>query len=231
MAPTIVFDVYGTLINTRSVERALGSLVGPKSGVVSELWRQKQLEYSFRRGLMREYRDFSVCTHEALLFACESNGVQLSTLEQEQAMHAYTELEPFDDVKDGLADLLSSKLRLFAFSNGSRTDIEALLRHATLRESFIDVLSVEDVRSFKPDPLVYEYLVKQCGVPAGDIWLVSSNPFDVIGAAHYGLRTVWLRRDPTTIFDPWGVEPDLVLLGLDDIASKIQAAVCNAGER
>lgn len=230
MAPTIVFDVYGTLINTRSVERALGSLVGPKSRVVSELWRQKQLEYSFRRGLMREYRDFSVCTRDALLFACESNGVQLSTLEQEQAMHACTELEAFDDVKGGLADLLSSKLRLFAFSNGSRTDIDALLRHATLRESFIDVLSVEEVRSFKPDPLVYEYLVKQCGVPAGDIWLVSSNPFDVIGAANYGLRTVWLRRDPTAVFDPWGVEPDLVLLGLDHIASKIQAAVCNAGQ-
>ena len=224
MTPTIAFDVYGTLINTKSVERALALLVGQKSVVVSELWRQKQLEYSFRRGLMREYRDFSVCTHDALLFACESNGVKLSTLEQEQAMHAYTELEAFDDVKDGLADLLSSKLRLFAFSNGSRTAIDALLRHATLRESFIDVLSVDEVRSFKPDPIVYEHLVKQCGVPAQDVWLVSSNPFDVIGAANYGLRTAWLRRDPTVIFDPWGVEPDLVLQGLDDIASKIQSA-------
>jgi 2-haloacid dehalogenase len=150
--------------------------------------------------------------------------VTLSTSEQEQAMHAYTELEAFDDVKGGLADLQSSKLRLFAFSNGSRTAIDALLRYATLRESFIDVLSVEDVRSFKPDPIVYEHLVKQCEVPAGEVWLVSSNPFDVIGAANYGLRTAWLRRDPTVIFDPWGVVPDLVLGGFDDIASKIQAA-------
>lgn len=224
MTPTIAFDVYGTLIDTRSVEKALRLLVGQKSVAVSELWRQKQLEYSFRRGLMQEYRDFSVCTRDALLFACESNGVKLSTLEQEQAMHAYTELEAFDDVKDGLADLLSSKLRLFAFSNGSRTAIDALLRHATLRESFVGVLSVEEVRSFKPDPIVYEYLVKQCEVAARDVWLVSSNPFDVIGAANYGLRTVWLHRDPTVIFDPWGVEPDLVLQGLDDIASKIQSA-------
>lgn len=224
MTPTIAFDVYGTLINTKSVERALGLLAGQKSVVISELWRQKQLEYSFRRGLMRDYQDFSVCTHDALLFACESHGVTLSTSEQEQAMHAYTELEAFDDVKGGLADLQSSKLRLFAFSNGSRTAIDALLRYATLRESFIDVLSVEDVRSFKPDPIVYEHLVKQCEVPAGEVWLVSSNPFDVIGAANYGLRTAWLRRDPTVNFDPWGVAPDLVLGGFDDIASKIQAA-------
>ncbi|WP_027921793.1 haloacid dehalogenase type II [Pseudomonas sp. URMO17WK12:I12] len=224
MTPTIAFDVYGTLIDTRSVEKVLRLLVGQKSVAVSELWRQKQLEYSFRRGLMQEYRDFSVCTRDALLFACESNGVKLSILEQEQAMHAYTELNAFEDVKDGLADLLMSKLRLFAFSNGSRTAIDALLRHATLRESFVDVLSVEAVRSFKPDPIVYEYLVKQCEVPARDVWLVSSNPFDVIGAANYGLRTVWLNRDPTVIFDPWGVEPDLVVRGLDDIASKIQSA-------
>lgn len=224
MTATIAFDVYGTLIDTRSVEKVLRSLVGQKSVAVSELWRQKQLEYSFRRGLMQEYRDFSVCTRDALLFACESNGVKLSLLEQEQAMHAYTELEAFDDVKDGLADLLSSKLRLFAFSNGSRTAIDVLLRHATLRESFIDVLSVEEVRSFKPDQIVYEYLVKKCEVPARDVWLVSSNPFDVIGAANYGLRTVWLRRDPTVIFDPWGVEPDLVVRGLEGVASKIQSA-------
>jgi 2-haloacid dehalogenase len=75
MTPTIAFDVYGTLINTKSVERALGLLAGQKSVVISELWRQKQLEYSFRRGLMRDYQDFSVCTHDALLFACESHGV------------------------------------------------------------------------------------------------------------------------------------------------------------
>jgi 2-haloacid dehalogenase len=80
------------------------------------------------------------------------------------------------------------------------------------------MLSARTVRTFKPDPAIYTHAVERLGQTANATWLVSSNPFDIIGAKTAGLRTAWIKRDPKAVFDPWGVEPDLVLSGLDQLA-------------
>lgn len=221
MNTAVAFDIYGTLIDTQGVLTRLNALVGDKAAGVSRLWRQKQLEYSFRRGLMRDYCDFSVCTRDALVFACREVGVTLADAAVEQALQAYAELDAFPDVRAGLQALRERGVRQYAFSNGSRAAVERLLQRAGIRDDFAAVVSVEAVRSFKPDPQVYAYLVDVCGLPAGQVHLVSANPFDVIGAAHAGLRTAWLRRDPASVFDPWGIEPDITLKSLDGIASRL----------
>jgi 2-haloacid dehalogenase len=220
----VAFDVYGTLIDTQGVLVRLTALIGDKAPAVSRSWRQKQLEYSFRRGLMRDYCDFSVCTRDALVFACREAGVTIDEAAVEQAMQAYAELEAFPDVRAGLQALHERGVRQYAFSNGSRAAVERLLLRAGIRDYFAAVVSVEAVRSFKPDPAVYAHLVGVCGLPAAQVCLVSGNPFDVLGAAHAGLRTAWLRRDPASVFDPWGAEPDIVLEGLDGIASRLPGA-------
>jgi 2-haloacid dehalogenase len=220
----VAFDVYGTLIDTQGVLVRLTALIRDKAPAVSRSWRQKQLEYSFRRGLMRDYCDFSVCTRDALVFACREAGVTIDEAAVEQAMQAYAELEAFPDVRAGLQALHERGVRQYAFSNGSRAAVERLLLRAGIRDYFAAVVSVEAVRSFKPDPAVYAHLVGVCGLPAAQVCLVSGNPFDVLGAAHAGLRTAWLRRDPASVFDPWGAEPDIVLEGLDGIASRLPGA-------
>lgn len=221
MIDVVAFDIYGTLIDTQAVLGRLTGLVGEKAGAISRSWRQKQLEYSFRRALMRDYCDFSVCTRQALVFACREAGVTLGEAGVEQAMQAYSELDAFPDVRAGLQALRDNGVRQYAFSNGSREAVERLLQRAGIRDYFAAVVSVEAVRSFKPDPEVYAHLVGVCGLPAAQVCLVSANPFDVLGAAHAGLRTAWLRRDPASVFDPWGVEPDITLESLSGIASRL----------
>jgi 2-haloacid dehalogenase len=221
MTRAVAFDIYGTLIDTQAVLTRLTELIGAKAPAVSQLWRQKQLEYSFRRGLMGDYCDFSVCTRQALLFACQQHQVAISAAAVEQAMQAYAELAAFADVPAGLEALQQQGIPLYAFSNGSRAAVQRLLERAQIAQYFAAVVSVEDVQSFKPDPKVYAHLAQTCGLPASKIRLVSSNPFDILGAAHASLPTAWLRRDPQAIFDPWGVQPDLILDSFSDLARQL----------
>ncbi|WP_298183997.1 haloacid dehalogenase type II [uncultured Pseudomonas sp.] len=223
MHTAVAFDIYGTLIDTQAVLTRLSDLVGDKAPAVSQLWRQKQLEYSFRRGLMGDYCDFSVCTRQALLFACRQQQVEISAAAVEQAMQAYAELEAFADVAAGLESLQQQGIALYAFSNGSKAAVRHLLERAGIADYFTAVVSVEDVRSFKPAPKVYQHLLRSCGLPANGVYLVSSNPFDILGAAHAGLQTAWLRRDPQAIFDPWDVQPSILLDDFSDLARQLTA--------
>lgn len=224
MSCAVAFDIYGTLIDTQAVLTRLSDLIGDQAPAVSRLWRQKQLEYSFRRGLMGDYCDFSVCTRQALLFACRHHQVTISETAVEQAMQAYAELEAFEDVPAGLAALQQQGRPLYAFSNGSRAAVQHLLSRAGIADCFTAVISVEDVRSFKPDPKVYQHLVRNCAVTAKEVCLVSSNPFDILGAAHAGLRTAWLRRDPQAVFDPWDIQPNLIINDFNDLADQLASA-------
>lgn len=221
MNSAVAFDIYGTLIDTQAVLTRLTELVGDKAPAISQAWRQKQLEYSFRRGLMRDYCDFSVCTRQALIFACREHAVEAREEMVERAMQAYADLDAFADVPAGLAALHAQGVQLHAFSNGSRAAVQRLLERAGIDHYFRSVVSVEDIRSFKPDPAVYAHLLRSCGVPATQLCMLSSNPFDVLGAAHAGLRNAWLRRDSTSQFDPWERQPDITLEGFGEVASRL----------
>lgn len=221
MRHAIAFDIYGTLIDIQAVLARLIELVGNKAPAISRAWRQKQLEYSFRRGLMGDYCDFSVCTRQALIFACNEQGIEATDELVERAMQAYADLDAFADVPAGLAALHKQGMQLYAFSNGSRAAVQRLLERAGIGHYFRSVVSVEDVRSFKPDPAVYDHLLRSCGVPATQLCLVSSNSFDVLGAAHAGLRSAWLRRDPASQFDPWETQLNITLEGFGELASRL----------
>jgi 2-haloacid dehalogenase len=221
MNGAVAFDIYGTLIDTQAVLACLTDLIGDKAPTVSRLWRQKQLEYSFRRGLMGDYCDFALCTRQALVFVCREQQISISDNAIEQAMQAYAELDAFSDVPAGLAALRQQGRQLYAFSNGSRAAVQHLLNRAGIADFFAAVVSVEDVRSFKPDPRVYQHLLRSCGLAAKEVCLVSSNSFDILGAAHAGLNTAWLRRDPQAVFDPWEVQPDIILTDFSTLASQL----------
>lgn len=221
MAIALAFDVYGTLIDTHGVIVALEKHVGDKASEFSRTWREKQLEYSFRRGLMRNYENFAVCTGNALDYTCACFKAPLNHEDKEELLHAYRVLPAFDDVAEGLARAEKSGYRMYAFSNGSRDAVEALLIHAGIRDYFIDVVSVDEIRSYKPNPDVYSHFLTRAGALKTEAWLISSNPFDVIGAVSSGIRAVWVKRSPDALFDPWGIEPTLIVHSLLDLAEQI----------
>ncbi|ABG04634.1 haloacid dehalogenase, type II [Rubrobacter xylanophilus DSM 9941] len=223
MPQAVGLDVYGTLVDPLQMDEHLGPLAGEKAGELAALWRQKQLEYAFRRGLMRRYEDFGVCTRQALQFATRALGVELPEPERRRLLEAYGSLPPFPDAAPALSALKERGHRLWAFSNGLESAAQGLLANAGLLEHLEGVVSVDDLRTFKPAPEVYLYLARRLERRPEEVWLVSGNPFDVIGAKAAGLKAAWVRRDPAAVFDPWGIEPDVTVPDLAGLAGELPA--------
>ena len=221
MPTTLAFEIYGTLIDTHGVVNALRAIVGERAEAFSSAWRDKQLEYAFRRGLMRNYVDFAVCTRQALDYTCAVNGIAMSGEQKGALLAEYRCLPAFPDVGDGLAQLRDAGFRLYAFSNGTESAVAALLTGAGIADFFIDIVSVDDLASFKPDPAVYDLFLRRAGTSGDAAWLVSSNPFDVIGAISAGMRAAWLRRSPDAVFDPWDMAPTATVAGLGELKAVI----------
>jgi len=188
MSTTLAFDVYGTLIDTHGLLDALQEIVGDQAAAFSLAWRDKQLEYAFRRGLMGRYVDFGVCTRQALDHTCASFAAAASEDQRGDLLARYRRLPAFADVREGLENLRQQGFRLYAFSNGTASAVAGLLEAAGIDEYFIDIVSVEGCSSFKPDPAVYRYFLRRAAAEADGTWLISSNPFDVIGAVSVGMQ-------------------------------------------
>jgi 2-haloacid dehalogenase len=136
-------------------------------------------------------------------------------------MQQYKKLPPFPEAALGLTSLKNAGNLLSPFSNREAAVVRGVLENARLLPLFDDIVSANEVRTFKPDPAIYAHAVQRLGQAANTLWLVSSNPFDIIGAKTAGLRVAWVKRDPKTVFDPWEIEPDLLVSGLDQLASLI----------
>ena len=221
MPTTLAFDVYGTLINTHGVVQSLEQLIGKQAQAFSRSWREKQLEYSFRRGLMGAYRDFGVCTSQALDYTCDLYQQSLSKEQRSTLLDSYGSLPAFADVNAGLQQLQSRNCRLFAFSNGRASSVGALLSNADIRDRFEDIVSCDDIKTFKPNPEVYAHFLSETGSSPESTWLISSNPFDVIGAVSAGWQAAWVKRSETAVFDPWEFEPTTTITSLGELAEKL----------
>ncbi len=223
MPAVLGFDVYGTLVDPFGMEGQLVALFGEHGRAICALWRQKQLEYSFRRGLMGCYEDFDACTRRALEFAAKAYGVELSGAANQQLLTGHLNLPAFPDVLPALEALKQSGCGLVAFSNGVENSLRTLLGNAGVLSYLQEVVSVDDIKTFKPDPEVYAYLVSRGGRAREETWLVSSNPFDVIGAKAAHLRAAWVRRSSGAYFDPWEFEPDIVIGNLTELITRLKA--------
>ena len=222
MTTTLAFDVYGTLVDPSGMVEHLRAHVGSDAETISALWRQKQVEYAFRRGLMRQYADFGSCTRQALDFAFQSSGRTLDADTADGLLQAYQRLPAFSDTIRAL-EALQPRYRLFAFSNGTPEAVERVLQNAGVRDYLEGVVSVHELGTFKPDPAVYQHARRATGAGPDPLWLVSGNPWDVIGARSAGLEAAWVQRDSTTVFDPWGVQPSLVIRHLQELADQLPA--------
>ena len=201
---TIALDIYGTLIDTAGVASELKKFIGDADMAMrfTAKWRDKQLEYTFRYGLMDHYINFRLCTRYALDYCCSFFTVNLTDIQRQQLMDFYLKLPAFDDIETGLEKLHHHNIKLFAFSNGLQRDVNQLLIHAGIDKYFTDIISVDEVKTFKPNPLVYQHFLHRAKSDSKNTWLISSNAFDICGAAAIGMNTLWLNRNPKNVFDP-----------------------------
>jgi 2-haloacid dehalogenase len=214
----LVFDAYGTLFDVHSVTATAESLWPGKGAALSQLWRSKQLEYTWLRSLMGRYEDFTHVTESALRYACGVLKLAADNAQREQLMKAYLHLATFPEVSDALARLRG--IRLAILSNGSPAMLAPVVVNSGLQGAITDVLSVDAVQIFKPAPRVYQLAVDRLGLPAQAIGFVSSNCWDAIGARAFGFPTFWVNRAGAPV-DEMGVRPDHELRSLAELPALV----------
>lgn len=189
----VVFDAYGTLFDLASATATAKDVLGDRLPALAELWRAKQLQYTWLRSLAERHADFWKVTEEALDFALDSLGLADGEL-RERLMGAYERLGPYADALPTLERLKGSGLRLAILSNGAPRMLGAAARNAKLTELLEMIISVEEVGTYKPHPSVYRRAVERMGLWPGEVLFVSANGWDAFGAKAFGLRVAWCNR-------------------------------------
>jgi 2-haloacid dehalogenase len=214
MIRALVFDAYGTLFDPLSVRTRCDQLWPGKGEALAQLWRTKQLEYTWLRSLMRRYVPFSQVTREALEFSCSALSLPLKPEHLETLMAEYRKLALYPDVMSAMKKFKPRKCAIL--SNGSPDMLDPLVAQSGLK--FDAVLSVDAVRIFKPAPEVYALAVEKLGTPKEEIGFVSSNGWDALGAKSFGFRVYWINRTQAPI-DRLGFEVDNIVKSLDEVLS------------
>jgi len=207
-----VFDAYGTLLDVNAAaERCRGDL-GDKAGLLAELWRTKQLQYTWLSSLMGRHRDFYEITGLALDFAMATLDLRSKNL-RKKLMALYEILDAYAEVPDLLDTLKQAGLKTAILSNGSPKMLATAVTAAGIEHNLDKVISIEDAGIYKPSPSVYQLAVDQLGVARERICFVSSNGWDATGAAAFGFQVAWVNRagqQPETLgFPPKSELPDL----------------------
>ena len=188
-----VFDAYGTLFDVHAATRHHVERLGPDADDISQLWRTKQLQYTWLRSLMGRYVDFWQVTADALDYSLDQFKVDDAETRQ-LLLDAYLQLDCYPEVPDVLTQLKEQGIRCAILSNGSPNMLESVATSAGLDDLLDAVISVDSLSIFKPDPRVYQLAVDGLGVPADQISFQSSNAWDAVGAASFGFNVVWVNR-------------------------------------
>jgi len=211
----VLFDLFGTLLDVHSVASRADQLFPGRGASLSQLWRDKQLEYMRLRTLSNRYVPFTQVVEDALQYACDALHLPLDSAGRGLLMHEFTQLAPFDDVVPALQRLVEADLTVGVLTNGDPGQLEDALHGAGLDEYFDVLLSADQARAYKTAPAVYELGPLTLGHPATELLLVSSNAWDAVGARWYGYRSFWVNRSGAPV-ERLGSQPDGVGRTLND---------------
>ena len=189
-----VFDAYGTLFDVHAAVRRHADEVGPEGQLLSALWRAKQLEYSWMLTMMGRYRDFWSLTEEALDYAF-ARVPDANRASRQHLLDSYWTCDVYPDVPEVIKQLRLRGAKLVILSNGTQAMLRAACRSAGIEDEFDDILSVDDIRVYKPDPRVYDMVATKYRVFPDAVSFQSSNRWDAAGATAFGFRSVWVNRN------------------------------------
>ena len=192
-AEICVFDAYGTLFDFNSAVARHRAAIGPNADALSDMWRSKQIQYTWLRNGMGAYAKFWQVTGEALDHCLAAQGIADPSV-REKLMGAYLALDPFPEVPAMLGRLGRAGIRCAILSNGDPGMLEPMVAASGLADRFEAVLSVDAAKVFKVDPRTYSLVETRCGVKPAKVCFLSSNCWDAHGAAHFGFQTLWVNR-------------------------------------
>jgi 2-haloacid dehalogenase len=240
----VVFDAYGTLYDIQSVASVTEETFPGYGEIITQVWRIKQLEYTWLCSLMRRYQDFSVITRDSLAYALRVLGLKYDAAAFERIIDKYLHLDLYPDATAALAAMRGRKLAIL--SNGSTAMLNALVANSGLDRALDATISVDSKKIFKPSPDAYSLIESVLGVPPAEVLFVSSNPWDACGAKAFGLNVAWIERvtpeamrlayvksdvvAPLTMFkairtqmDELGLEPDYRIHALSELPALVAA--------
>ncbi|WP_435362643.1 haloacid dehalogenase type II [Haloarchaeobius sp. DYHT-AS-18] len=217
---TVTFDSYSTLVDVDAAENALAARVEDPEPV-SRLWRARSLEYTFVGNHVDVYKPFYEVNRDALQYALDAHGVEVSENEREEILAVYHELDVFDDVRDGIERLRDAGYDTYVVSNGNPEMLASMVEHAAIGDLLDGVVSAHEVEVFKPDAELYRHAAGRTGTPIDEIAHVTAAWFDVLGAQHAGMQGVWVNRkdDP---WEPFGDDPDLTVDGFEELVARLE---------
>ena len=218
----LAFDAYGTLFDVFSVTALCEQLFPGQGTALARLWRAKQLQYSLLRTVMGRYQDFWQLTDDGLRYAANSLHLDLSGPTHRQLMDAYLTLAAFPDVAPGLETLKRLGLRLAILSNGAPNMLDAATERAGIGALLDATISADALHVFKPSRRVYRLAQTRLKVAAGRLGFVSSNSWDISGAASAGLTTFWMQRHVDEPAEELGFPATRVVRSLADLATLLQ---------
>jgi 2-haloacid dehalogenase len=216
------FDAYGTLFDVFSVTAFCEQLFPGKGNALAQLWRVKQLQYSLLRSLMGRHKDFWQLTEDGLVYASKSLKLDLTPEKRKRLMEAYFSLAAFPDVKPGLDALKKHGFKLAILSNGESRMLEAAAKSAGIYDLLDRIISIEEVKIFKPSPRVYNLGPERMNVSNAELGFVSSNSWDINGAASAGLMTFWIQRSAGEPPEELGFSSDRVVSAITDLAPLVR---------
>jgi 2-haloacid dehalogenase len=215
----IAFDAYGTLLDFTSVSSRLRTLDPETKKKFILVWRSKQLEYTWLRTLMKKYVDFQRVSEDALRYTIRITGLEEKSFES--VINELEMLRCFPDVPVALEKLKQKSMRMVILSNGTKGMLNSAIEMNGLQDYFEEVLSVDQVKVYKPDHLVYGLASKYFALEPKSILFVSSNSWDIAGGSSFGFKTVWCNR-AGTIFDELGYRPDAEVKELGKLADVVE---------
>ncbi len=204
----VVFDAYGTLYDIQSVASVTEQAFPGYGEIITQVWRIKQLEYTWLRSLMRRYEDFSEVTRESLAYTLRCLGLTYDAAAFARIMDKYLNLDLYPDALTALAAMRDKKLAIL--SNGSPDMLSALVKNSGLDRVLDATISVDANKIFKPSPDAYSLIESTLHVAPHEVLFVSSNPWDVCGAKAFGLNVAWIERVTPDAMALACVQADLV---------------------
>jgi 2-haloacid dehalogenase len=217
----ILFDAYGTLFDVYSVSALAERLFPSQGAALSQLWRDKQIEYTRLVTTSNDgafYQDFWSLTRAALRYACKRLKLDLNSEAEESLMQQYLKLDTFKENMGVLKALKQKKIATGILSNGSPDMLNAVIRHAKMDELLGHVLSVDSLRQYKTSPKAYALGPAAMQLPASYILFVSSNAWDALAATWFGYQTFWINRMDLP-YEELDTAPTYVGKSLDDVLS------------
>jgi 2-haloacid dehalogenase len=220
----ILFDAYGTLFDVYSVGQRAEQLFPGQGAALSRLWRDKQIEYTRLRSMAGQYKPFWDVTIDALRYSGQALGLALDHAAEQVLMSEYAKLSAFSENLIALTRIKAAGIPMAVHSNGNPQMIQAALQSAGMTSFFDVVLSADQVRKYKIDAAVYQLAVDHFRVPAAQMLFVSSNGWDVCGAAWFGFQTFWVNRSALP-HEQLDIAPTYVGHNLSDLAELVVGSV------